>query len=114
MQKLVDALDILIGKFGVSVILISHTRKGMMDMGEWGSDDLIGSFVFSAWADTIIKVERRGGDRLGVKFDVVRHAEEELEEKEVMFNRDTLEFTVIEPVMSTKEVKEASKEGQTS
>ena len=100
MQKLVDALDILIGKHGCSVILISHTRKGVMEMGEWGSDDLIGSFVFSAWADTVLKIERRGGDRLGLKFDVVRHAEEEIEPKEVQFNRDTLALTVVEPIIT--------------
>ncbi len=95
-QKVIDSLDILMGRYGMSIVLISHTRKGLMDMGEWGSDDLIGSMFFSAWADTILKVERRGGDRLAVKFDVVRHAETELEPKEVLFNRDTLELTVIE------------------
>ena len=102
MQKVIDALDTLIGRHGVSVIVISHTRKGIMDMGEWGSDDLVGSFVFSAWADTVIKVERRGGDRLSIKFDVVRHTEVELEPKEVMFNRDTLELSVVEPVSIEK------------
>lgn len=106
MQKLVDALDILIGKYGCSIILISHTRKGVMDMGEWGSDDLIGSFVFSAWADTVLKVERKGGDRLGIKFDVVRHAEEELEPKEVHFNKDTLELTVVEPLIPARETSD--------
>lgn len=111
MQKVIDALDTLIGKHGVSIIVISHTRKGMMDMGEWGSDDLIGSFVFSAWADTVLKVERRGGDRLAIKFDVVRHAEEEIEPKEVMFNRDTLELSVVETVTGDK-VKTAQKDNQ--
>jgi len=102
MQKVIDALDVLIGKHGVSIIVISHTRKGIMDMGEWGSDDLVGSFVFSAWADTVLKVERRGGDRLAIKFDVVRHTEVELDPKEVMFNRDTLELSVVEPVIGDK------------
>ena len=111
MQKLVDALDILIGNHGCSIILISHTRKGVMGMEEWGSDDLIGSFVFSAWADTVIKVERKGGDRLSIKFDVVRHAEEELEPKEVQFNRDTLELTVVEPLLPASKEASDNKEG---
>lgn len=98
MQRVVDALDVLIGRYGVSIILIAHSRKGIMDMGEWGSDDLMGSALLDWWADTIIKVERRGGDRLAVKFDVVRHAEEEIEPKEVLFNRDTLELSVVETV----------------
>ena len=102
MQRVIDALDTLIGKHGISIVVISHTRKGMLDMGEWGSDDLIGSFVFSAWADTVLKVERRGGDRLAIKFDVVRHAEEEIEPKEVLFNKETLELSIVETVTGDK------------
>ena len=105
-QHVIDALDKLIGKHNLSVVLISHTRKGMMDMGEWGSDDLIGSIFFSAWADTILKVERRGGERLTIKFDVVRHAEKEIEAKEVLFNRDTLELTVVETVKPAEHTSE--------
>lgn len=95
-QKVLDNIDLMIAKHGLSVVIIAHTRKGMMDMGEWGSDDLIGSSILSAWADTIVKAERKGGDRLDIKFDVVRHAEEELEQREVVFNRETLEFSVID------------------
>ncbi len=107
MQRVIDSLDTLIGRYGVSVVVISHTRKGMMDMGEWGSDDLIGSVFLSAWVDTAVKVERRGGDKLGIKFDIVRHAETELEQQEVGFNRDTLTFT---PVQTLQPGKDGSKE----
>lgn len=94
-QRVLDTLDTFIAKYSLSVVVVSHTRKGEIDMGEWGSDDLIGSVFLSAWADTIVKVERKGGDRLDVKFDVVRHAEEELEKREVLFDRNTLEFSLI-------------------
>jgi len=97
-QRVLDNIDILIARHGLSVVIVAHTRKGMTDMGEWGSDDLIGSSILSAWADTIIKVERRGNDRLAVKFDVARHAEQELEQREVKFDRETLEFVVEETV----------------
>lgn len=97
-QKLLDNLDMMIAKYGLSVVIIAHTRKGVADMGEWGSDDMIGSSYLSNWADTVIKIERRGADRLAVKFDVVRHAELELEQREVTFNRDTLEFNLVEYV----------------
>lgn len=97
-EKVLDNLDQMIAKYGLSIVIIAHTRKGIMDMHEWGSDDLIGSSILSAWADTVIKVERRGEDRLAVKFDVVRHAEVELEQREVEFNRDTLEFKPVELV----------------
>jgi hypothetical protein len=97
-EKVLDNLDMMIAKYGLSIVIIAHTRKGVMDMGEWGSDDLIGSSVLPAWADTVIKVERRGEDRIAIKFDVVRHAEVELDQQEVMFNRETLEFNLVELV----------------
>jgi RecA-family ATPase len=97
-QRLLDNLDGMIAKYGLSVVIIAHTRKGMADMGEWGSDDLIGSSYLSNWADTVIKIERRGSDRLAIKFDVVRHAELELDQREVTFNRETLEFNLVEYV----------------
>lgn len=115
-EKVLDNLDQMIAKYGLSVVIIAHTRKGIADMGEWGSDDLIGSSILSAWADTVIKVEKRGEDRLAVKFDVVRHAEVELGQQEVIFNRETLEFSLVEYVkpaedgasLSTSEHKETT------
>ena len=98
-QRVLDNIDILIGRYNLSVIIISHTRKGIMDMGEWGSDDLLGSVFLSAWADTVVKVERRSDDRLIIKFDVVRHAEEELEQREVVFDRGTLVFVPVSVAM---------------
>lgn len=95
-QRVIDQVDALIGRYDISVIIISHTRKGIADMGEWGSDDLLGSVFLSAWADTVIKIERRNDERLTIKFDVVRHAEIELETKEVVFDREKLIFIPIE------------------
>lgn len=112
-QNIIDGFDRLIEEFGLSIVIVSHTRKAIMDMAEWGSDDLIGSSFFSAWADSIIKIERRGNDRLQFKFDVVRHAEEELEPIEVLFNRDTLMLSVVQPVISLgkNEYKEVTPSG---
>ena len=86
-------------------------------MAEWGSDDMIGASFYSNWADSIIKVERRGNDRLQVKFDVIRHAEEELEPIEVDFNRDTLMLSVVQPnliIPETSKVTVITKEEQAS
>jgi len=96
----VDALDKLIGEHNFSLILIHHTRKGTLDEqgAELGADeeDMLGSAVFAWWADTIVKVTRKGGqdkiERLRVNFDVVRHAEDIIQPREVMFNRETLLF----------------------
>ena len=88
-QRLLDNLDIMIAKHGCSVVLVSHTRKGSYE--EWGSDDLLGSVFFSAWADTLIRLER-STTGLTAKFEVVRHAETELPARNYLFNRETLDF----------------------
>ena len=116
-QHVIDAFDRLIEEFGISIVIVSHTRKATLDMAEWGSDDMIGASFYSNWADSIIKVERRGGDRLQIKFDVVRHAEEELEPIEVDFNRDTLMLSVVQPnltVVESSKVTVVTKEEQSS
>src|SRR3990172_5941670 len=93
-----DQLDIMIAKHGCAVVLVSHTRKGLYE--EWGSDDLLGSVFLSAWADTVIRVSRKEGDSLpkqqyipiSLNFDVLRHAEEPIEDLELLFDMSTLKF----------------------
>ena len=80
-QVLLDNMDKVIEKYMCSIILVSHTRKPIKDMDNGGgrsSDDLLGSVFFSAWADSVIKVEK-GDGKLRVNFDVIRHAEEDIE-----------------------------------
>lgn len=89
-QLLTDWIDKLIAKYNLSVILVHHTRKGLYE--EWGSDDMLGSVIFSAWADTVIKIVRKMNKIVVVSFEVVRHAEEELLAREVEVNLDELEF----------------------
>lgn len=90
-QKLVDWIDMLVDKHGLSILLVHHTRKGAYE--EWGSDDMLGSVIFSAWADTICKVERQQDKHILVKFDVVRHATEEIEPRHFEVDLNTLSFT---------------------
>lgn len=89
-QKFVDWVDILVDRHQLSVILVHHTRKGAYE--EWGSDDMLGSVIFSAWADTIMKVERRHNTEIVVRFDVVRHATEELPPRIYDVDLNTLSF----------------------
>ena len=81
-QQLVDHIDMLIGDFNIAVVMVHHTRKGVFE--DWGSDDMLGSVIFSAWADSVIKIER-DNSRITVKFEVMRHAEEELPAREFVF-----------------------------
>ena len=96
-RALLDTIDQLIGTHHISVVMIHHPRKsGLEEDMEWGSDDMLGSVLFSAWADTIVKMVRKGGrdnrDSLTIGFDIVRHAEDIIEPKEVIFDRATLGF----------------------
>ena len=106
-RTFVDSLDKLIAEHNFSLVLIHHTRKGTLDeqgaeLGA-GEEDMLGSAVFAWWADTIIKVTKKGGhdrvERLLVNFDIVRHAEDVIAPREVMFNRDTLLFTPTDNVV---------------
>lgn len=89
-QTLTDWIDRLIDKYQLSILLVHHTRKGAYE--EWGSDDMLGSVIFSAWADTIIKITRKVNKEVQVSFDVVRHAEDEIKTKLLRVDLDTLDF----------------------
>ena len=89
-QKLTDWIDRLVDEFGLSIMLVHHTRKGAYD--EWGSDDMLGSVIFSAWADSIIKITRSSNTQVEVKFEVVRHATEEIEPRYFQIDLNTLSF----------------------
>lgn len=91
-QTLLDNMDKLIEKYGIAIVFVSHTRKPMKDAeAGWGSDDLFGSMFFSAWADSVIMIER-GDKKLRVKFDVIRHAEGDIEPVVVQID-EKLSFT---------------------
>ncbi len=99
-RMFVDSLDKLIAEHNFSLILIHHTRKGTLDEKEMelgAEEDMLGSAVFGWWADTIIKISKKGGseqtERLLVSFETVRHAEDFVPPREVTFNRETLLFT---------------------
>lgn len=85
-----DNMDGLIDKHGVTIVLISHSRKAISDPEVWGSDDLLGSVFFSAWPDSIFKVTR-AQSILTVKFEVLRHAEEDIEPIQINID-DKLQF----------------------
>ena len=90
-QKLTDWIDRLINDYQLSIVLVHHTRKGAYE--EWGSDDMLGSVIFSAWADSIVKIERKQDKEVVVKFEVVRHAQVELPPRVFNVDLDTSDFT---------------------
>ncbi|KKM13446.1 hypothetical protein LCGC14_1716100 [marine sediment metagenome] len=97
-RAFVDSMDMLITEFQFSLVLIHHTRKGKIDEDQDmnPNEDMLGSAVFSWWADTIVKVIKKGEkDRkvlIQLNFDKVRHAEDVVEPREVIFDREDLMF----------------------
>jgi RecA-family ATPase len=107
-RALVDSLDSLIDVYDFSIILIHHTRKGSVEdqpVNYDPSDDMLGSAVFSWWADSIVKVNRKGGhgyqETLELTFDKMRHAEETITKREVIFDKRTLLFKPSDETIAT-------------
>lgn len=100
MTTFFNNLDMVLDRHpGMALMLVSHSRKPAAQPTEavWGSDELFGSTFISAWADSIIEVKREEKG-LRVKFEVVRHAEDEIEsvfapiDKRLEFDVETLSF----------------------
>lgn len=98
MTHLFDQLDVLADKYGCAIVIIAHPRKPQpgSNSGRFDSDDLMGQSLFSAWADTVIQLNRVKGDdsddRL-LTFEATRYAKEELDPLEIHFNRASMQFT---------------------
>ena len=104
-RAFVDSMDALMTEFGFSLVLIHHTRKGKIDEEADlnPNEDMLGSAVFSWWADTIVKVVKKGEkDRkvlLQLSFDKVRHAEDVVAPREVILDREDLMFYNAEKIV---------------
>ena len=78
-NHVLDELDRIIEEYGVSIVLVTHSRKPGANEGEtWGTDNMLGGVLLSAWGDSVLEVTR-DNDALRVSMDVVRHAEDELQ-----------------------------------
>lgn len=105
-RPFLDRLDELMMKHNISLLLVHHSRKkGLGDEGAWGSDEMLGSVFFSAWPDTVIKMERTAYDQIQVKFEVVRHAEEEIAPRQFKVDMTDLSFNQQVILLSTPEPK---------
>lgn len=102
MGKLVDNLDSLRGKLGCSIIIIHHEGKAIITPdGKYdrGSEAMLGSSILNNWCDTAIGLELlnpyTGGDRIQMRFDLVRHAEALLPRMEIQWHRSNLQPEVV-------------------
>lgn len=98
-REVCDNIDKMLAEFQVAIVFAHHARKSAISEDstfDLGSDDMLGAAVFSYWADTVIKIVKTGekGKEVGLtlNFDVIRHAEDIIEPREVVFNREDLMF----------------------
>ena len=101
-KKFVTSINDLKSKHNISVILIHHTHKTRVDSSgnvvDLGSDEIMGSYYWKAWADTMVRVrllnENTGSDRVRVSFELVRHATRPLEAFSIKWSRQDLHPTI--------------------
>ncbi len=109
-----DILDKIGNAHGLAIIVVAHSSKKEIDDNTWGSDDLMGPALISAWADSIIKITRHGGqsDLVTVNFDLVRNADKPIEEVRATLDPDTLDFKILYDALpkGTRKKKEKEEE----
>jgi len=106
-DALLKQLDILIGEYGISVILIHHARKGIQ---EETLESMRGSSVFTGWADTICKIVRVDSSKTKIRLDFEsRHAIEEVDSLKLKFDRPECSF--VEDALKLGEIQRKIREG---
>ena len=91
-QSILDRLDDLMANFGLSVVLVGHTRKPKDDIvQDWGLE-LMGSSHVQNWVDTSIAVEPTSTKSLRLHFTKTRNATEDLTDMEIAIDRKTMRF----------------------
>jgi len=97
MGRLVDSLDSLRDKLKCSLIIIHHEGKTIITPEgkyERGSEAMLGSSILNNWCDTAISLQLlnpyAGGDKVRIKFELVRLAETLLPQLEIQWHRSSL------------------------
>lgn len=77
----------------MATVLVTHSRKSITDDRDviQGSDDMLGSVIWSAWADSIIRVQRKTEREFWLNF-TLRHAEQELGVRKYLLDPKDISF----------------------
>lgn len=103
-KKLLDSLNEMKAKHGITVILIHHTHKTRVDSSgeviDLGSEEIMGSSYFNNWADTMVRVKLlnpySGSNRVRMTFELARNNETgRLPSMELLWNRSNLRPAII-------------------
>lgn len=101
-QRILDRCDELAAVYDMAVCLVGHIRKPRQD--EEGNTingsldhELIGSSIYSDWADTLVSMqlveEQSAHSLVDVTFEKTRHSEILIPSQTLTINRDALTFT---------------------
>lgn len=100
-NRFLNNLDLTAEKYGLSIILLHHTRKTQMSEGtpiDMGTEDAAGMSHFGRWADTVMRIRRTTEDPAKDTIDLVLTVEpsRELEHATypivVRFHQRTMKF----------------------
>lgn len=97
-KRLLDNLNDIKAKCGVSLIVIHHSHKTRVDNAgnviDLGSEEIMGSSYFNNWADTMVRLKLlnpfSGSNKVEMSFGLVRHAEASLPSIEFEWKRHNL------------------------
>jgi len=110
-KRLLDNINDVKAKLGISVIAIHHSHKTRVDNAgnvvDLGSEEIMGSSYFNNWADTMVRVKLLNpmgkANRVELTFGLVRHAENTLPKIELEWQRHNLKPIVLNVTEPTDE-----------
>ena len=95
LKKVFDFLNRLRREYRVATILIHHPRKASSERNDDLSfDEMVGSFIIGAWAETIIKITMTDKERdiMSVELEKQKNAIKRIAPFSLRFNRVTTHF----------------------
>lgn len=91
--RFLDDLTRLSALYGTAFVIIHHPRKESDE--DRGFDELTGWSGIANWADSILRITREDNPlRLGLRWEKVKNARQEVSDVNVEVNQDTLRFMV--------------------
>jgi len=118
-QKFLDNINDLRGKYNITVILVHHTRKIRVDsygnIIDQGSEETMGSSYLMNWVDTMMRVRlldpNTTKQRVELTFPLARHARKQLPNSiELMWDKKRLKPVVVKTDMETESMEVTGKE----
>ena len=104
-RKTTDNLDILKSKYGLTIILVHHSRLSLFDTDkkamDLGAEDMFGTAELNWWCDIALKIRvltpmpDGAGNKVSMAFEIPRHAEKPLPKVEAIWDRRTLRPRII-------------------